>query len=92
VVGADTPTDRVQLPLAGIVPPVSEKEYLLAAITAVPPQLLLMVAPVATVICPGEVGKTSETATPVMALALALLSFTVRVVVPFSTTWFGVKL
>ena len=92
MLGAATPTESVQLPPAGMVPPESEKENLFAAITAVPPQLLLSEPPEATAICPGVLGKLSENDTPVTATALGLESVTLRSAVPFTTTWLGVKL
>ena len=89
---AVTVTDTEQLPPAGIVPPLSEKESMFPAMVPVPPQLLVNTEEAATLICPGVVGRVSEKATPVMSMAFGLVRVTVSSAVPFLAIWVGAKL
>ena len=75
----------MQLPLAGIVPPVRVK--LLAACVAVPPQVVAAVP--ATGVNP--LGNGSVILAPVSAVLLGLLSVTVSVLVPPAGIGFGEK-
>ena len=79
----------LQLPLAGMVPPLSVSEEPPAEAVSVPPQVLLVVSGEA-IFRPA--GKLSLKATPVRATLLGLVSVMVLVLVPFTPIVAGLKL
>src|SRR5262245_6426799 len=102
MVGAVTLMVTVQLPLAGIVPPVRRTlPSLISSVVSpsiasfslsVPPQVLLVVSGVATRICAGEVGNRSVNAAAVSADARGLVNVIVSVLVPPDAIGSGAKL
>ena len=79
----------LQLPFAGMVPPLNTREVPPAVAVSVPPQLLLVVSGEAFL---RPLGKESLKAAPVSATLLGLVSVMVLVLVPFTPMVAGLKL
>jgi hypothetical protein len=91
-VGAVTSTVTVQDPLAAIVPPLKDIDPTPALAVTVPPQLVDVFGVGATTIDPGEVGKVSLKATPVIEVAeFGLVIVKVKVLTPSTEIGSGEK-